>query len=80
MKYFVIRDRKANASNRLFASQTEGTAIRDAMELVAKEETLRRHSTDYIVRYVGDHDVETDTFDTTDAPRDVVEVAELVEE
>lgn len=78
MRYYVIRDRKAEASNKIFPSPTHATAIRETADAVTKEESLRMNAGDFLLRYVGDLDPATDVWDLEGAPSDVVEVAELV--
>lgn len=79
MKYFAIRDRKAESSNRIFPSITRATAIRETADTVRESAPLRRNAGDFVLRYIGELDELTDKWDLTNAPADVIELLELVE-
>lgn len=78
MRYYAIRDRKAEATNRIFHSPTHATAMREIADGLRNEDHLRDNAGDFILRYIGDLDPATDCWDLEGAPNDVVEVAELV--
>lgn len=79
MRYYVIRDRKAESSNRMFPSGTHATAIRETADALRDNENLRNNAGDFVLRFVGDLDVMTDKWDLEGAPNDVCEVAELLQ-
>lgn len=79
MRYYVIRDRKADASNKMFPSPTHATAIRETADALRDNEGLRNNAGDFILRYVGELDPLTDKWDLEGAPNDVCEVVELVQ-
>lgn len=78
MRYYAIRDRKAEATLKLFPSPTHATAMRETADGLRDNEQLRHNASDFLLRYVGDLDPVTDLWDLENAPNTVVEITELL--
>jgi len=68
MRHYVVRDTKAEASFRLFASPTDAAAMRDIVDALRSNEHLRNNAVDFQLVYVGDLDPHTDIWNTEFAP------------
>lgn len=78
MRLYSLFDRKAEAFNKPFPSQTDGTAMRDIGEGL-KDAAQRAHALDFVLFNVGEFDPSTGRCEVDIShPRHVIDCIELV--
>lgn len=80
MKYFAIRDSKAESfEDRLYPYATTMVALRALMQL-APEDERRKHAEDFALYEIGFFDPQTGRFEVSEEPRHVVDLVEVYSE